>query len=1063
MKSRFLILFSAAAALTACQIEEPLDLTDHGLPAGLVEVEEPELTTFVFSSGEEDAETKTEHSGSTVIWSEGDQIRMAYTVSGNWQGSAGNATGSSPAKLYASTPLASGGATASFTVPGYFTGGGSGDFRFYTVYPASAAAENFSSAPLTAVILPTEQTPAAESFDPAADLMVGHSIRDYSSKPTEAIPLMWDRKVAHGEITLKNLTRIAGFSVSETIESVTLTAQEGAVLTGSFSLDLPTGEMVATEASNSVTARGDNLSFKNGNLTFWIGIMPVTITALNVTLVTDKATYTRTIVLSSDKYKSFNANAHSKLGINMEDAVRKAKAYYLVESALEDWSGDYVIARTATTGATAGTTYAMGGQNGTNNFSTTQTVTVTENAISLEEGQSLNVRIDKSSNGYTLKFGNYYLGYTSTAASGNNFLYYSTTFEAKKYEWSIAFGEGNLVTITSVYNTDRTLRLNSNSKDRYACYLGTQWNPSLYRLSGGGTGGTTPPAPQPATATVVTGAVGTTTQSSAVLYGSFSGETGAISEVGFYWGESSNPATKVDLTGTTTSPFTYSLSGLSAGTTYYYKAYVIEYNAETGQEEERTGDVVSFTTVAETPATQYYEKVVANRSDWSGRYVLGYLSSETTAIPMAGIGTINSNSVGTLGYEVEVNSGNIAYQAGRAYELTIESTANGYSIKIGGKYLYWNSGNTLSGADNFTATTCEWAISYSGGTLTIASVKDATRLLKYNEGSPRFACYSSNSYSLRSPTLFRLYTSGGGGDTPLPSTPGYLVCNEMPSLSLSGVRNSGNETWNNDGETSGGTFPKWYEYDLSVSTRKIITHTYGYNGKVYRNYTALVDQTKRCPILTCYVLHKGAYPNNDIGRTGSFNTDTSYDPGIPVSWQSSGSTSDYNNGEGYSRGHHCASEDRQTCVAANFQTFYYTNQSPQRQNSFNSGVWSSLEAASQSNAPTGRDTLYVNVGTLFENNNSGSSNDGGTVGRPSHFYKCFMLCSFDASGNMTNARGIAYLYTNEAHSNVKYYDSSFVTTIDAIEQRSGLELFANVPATLQDAAERQTTALWTYQ
>ena len=762
----------------------------------------------------------------------------------------------------------------------------------------------------------------------------------------------------------------------------------------------------------------------------------------------------------SSNQKTFLAKKHNTLGINMATATRQAKAYYLVESALEDWSGDYVIARTATTGASAGTTYAMAGQNGTSNFSSVQTVTVTDNAISLAEGAPLNVKIEASANGYTLKFGDYYIGYIWTAATGNNYLSYSTTFESRKYEWTISLGEGNLVSIINVNNPSRYLQLNNQNKDRYCGYTGTQWNPSLFRLSGGSSGGTTPPTPQPASATVTTGAAGSLTQNSAVLSGSFSGETGAISEVGFYWGGTATPSIKVVANGTS-SPFSYTLSSLDAGTTYYFQAYVLEYNAVTGQDEERTGSVVSFTTQASTPVSQYYEKVVSNRSDWSGQYVLGYLSSETTAIPMTGIGTIKGNSVGLYGSEVAVNSGNIDYSAASAYELTIASTANGYSINIGGKYLCWNSGNTLSGEDTFTATTCEWTISYSGGTLTIANVGDVTRLIKYNESSPRFACYSSNSYSLRSPTLFRLYTSGGGGDTPTPVTmPGYLGCYEMPTLSLSGVRDSGNETWNNDGETTGGTFPKWYEYDLSVSTRKIITHTYKYNNKVYRNYTALVDQTKRCPILTCYVMHKGAYPDNEIGRSGSFNTDTSYDPGIPVSWQSSGSTSDYNNGEGYARGHHCASEDRQTTLAANFQTFYYTNQSPQRQNSFNSGVWSSLESAVQTHAPTGRDTLYVNVGTLFEDNNSGSSNDGGTVGRPSHFYKCLMLCSFDSSGNMTDAHGIAYLYTNAPHTGTTYNAAEFVTTIDAVELRCGFNLFANVPEALQNVAEQQTAQLW---
>ena len=62
----------------------------------------------------------------------------------------------------------------------------------------------------------------------------------------------------------------------------------------------------------------------------------------------------------------------------------------------------------------------------------------------------------------------------------------------------------------------------------------------------------------------------------ATLQGSFSGETGTITETGFYYGTSAgNLPTKVAAAGTS-SPFSKSITGLTQGTTYYYKAYVIE-------------------------------------------------------------------------------------------------------------------------------------------------------------------------------------------------------------------------------------------------------------------------------------------------------------------------------------------------------------------------------------------------------------------------------------------------------------------------------------------------------
>lgn len=296
--------------------------------------------------------------------------------------------------------------------------------------------------------------------------------------------------------------------------------------------------------------------------------------------------------------------------------------------------------------------------------------------------------------------------------------------------------------------------------------------------------------------------------------------------------------------------------------------------------------------------------------------------------------------------------------------------------------------------------------------------------------------------------------------TPTPPTPpdpgptggtAYLGCYEIPALTVTGS-SSGAETF---GETS------WYQFDLEQTALKVVTHTFAYDGRVVRNYTSCVHRDKRCAVWVAYAMHYGPYPNNGVGR-GSFSVETSYDPAIPASWQSSGSTSDYNGGNGYARGHLCASADRLTTREANDQTFYYTNQAPQWQNSFNSGVWEQLESAVQNAMYSlgARDTLYVVSGTLFEDGNSGPSNDGGTVARPSHFYKLLMKCSFDSSGKMAAASGAAYLYENRAHTGTSYYDAVYQTTIDALELRAGFDFFAAVPASLQDSAESSFTNLF---
>ena len=274
--------------------------------------------------------------------------------------------------------------------------------------------------------------------------------------------------------------------------------------------------------------------------------------------------------------------------------------------------------------------------------------------------------------------------------------------------------------------------------------------------------------------------------------------------------------------------------------------------------------------------------------------------------------------------------------------------------------------------------------------------------------------------------------------------PAYLGCYEMPAIRLksqTSYSNSGSETF---GSTN------WYNFETTDPDQVVVTHTYAYDGKVYRNWTALIDGNKKGPQWSAFVMQKDAYPNKNVGRTGSWTPD----PGIPASWQQSLATPTH------SRGHYVASKYRQATGDANKQTFYYTNQTLQYQNGFNDGIWSALEDAVEANAPSGRDTLYVTVGVLYEDpDNYLTPNNGGTpVLAPSHFFKCLMLCKFDQDGAMTAAHGVAYFFENIPYSGKNY--SAYATTIDAVEQRSGQDFFTNVPKDLQDAAEKMSSGLW---
>ena len=93
-----------------------------------------------------------------------------------------------------------------------------------------------------------------------------------------------------------------------------------------------------------------------------------------------------------------------------------------------------------------------------------------------------------------------------------------------------------------------------------------------------------------------------------------------------------------------------------------------------------------------------------------------------------------------------------------------------------------------------------------------------------------------------------------------------------------------------------------------------------------------------------------------------------------------------------------ASNDRTASLGINEQTFYVTNVAPQWQNSFNGGVWSSLEEDCWENICA--DTLYVVSGVYFANDNTTVTDQSGkTCVVPTNFYRVLMRSKAGDTGN----------------------------------------------------------------
>ena len=311
--SNVMLVAAAATAFFSCQKQE------------MVTSEAAKEVTLTFASEKPafDDETKTEWTGSTIKWSKGDQIAIAYTVDGEWMGATNQQSGTlMGTKLYKSTALTAAAETAQFNVNSSFNIVKEGEHVFYGVYPAPQATD-FPNAPVASLEIPAVQTPAASSFDPSADLMTAISVDKFASLPgkDEKISLRWTRLVAHANITLKD---IKGAVAGEKVLSVKLTAQEGANLVGKQKVNILTNEVENNdETANVLELSGSALSVaEGGNVEFWACVLPETLTSLTVVLDTDKATYTREITGIS---KTFKKNARNILAINMADAKRDEK------------------------------------------------------------------------------------------------------------------------------------------------------------------------------------------------------------------------------------------------------------------------------------------------------------------------------------------------------------------------------------------------------------------------------------------------------------------------------------------------------------------------------------------------------------------------------------------------------------------------------------------------------------------------------------------------------------------------------------------------------------------
>lgn len=228
------------------------------------------------------------------------------------------------------------------------------------------------------------------------------------------------------------------------------------------------------------------------------------------------------------------------------------------------------------------------------------------------------------------------------------------------------------------------------------------------------------------------------------------------------------------------------------------------------------------------------------------------------------------------------------------------------------------------------------------------------------------------------------------------------------------------------------------------SMNQFITHTTKRNGKDYPTYSLEYSYKYKHSYWIAYRFDNTTGGN--VGRNEAYKPD----PELPS--QYAAKHNDYTN-SGYTRGHLCASSDRQYSKEANQQTFYMSNISPQSGNGFNQSgsAWNTGEDKVQAwgyNISRSTDTLYVvKGGTIGEGMIKGYIKN--EIAIPKYFFMAVLF----RSGDNYKAIGFYMPHENLKDNPDKKDPKKYLMSIDALEQETGIDFFHNLPDNIENTVE----------
>ena len=252
---------------------------------------------------------------------------------------------------------------------------------------------------------------------------------------------------------------------------------------------------------------------------------------------------------------------------------------------------------------------------------------------------------------------------------------------------------------------------------------------------------------------------------------------------------------------------------------------------------------------------------------------------------------------------------------------------------------------------------------------------------------------------------------------------------------------------------------KWIELPATSASdgKDLLVHLFP-DGK-QRSYSAYWDYDNLVSIWVAYPLYHFGDNNTNIGK-GTRTVDSTFpmDPLLDADKQPllTGGYLEGNAGK-FDRGHQIPSADR-LHIRTNIETFFSTNMTPQV-NGLNSNIWGTLEQKIRDwTKKEATDTMYVVTGCVTEGSNGyvfDRAEKRVTV--PVGYYKALLRLAKDRSTGTSGYTGLAIWFDNKENKATSI-TKEMVMSIDALEDKVGVDFFVNLPANIQDAVETENPA-----